>query len=193
MNIDSNNILRVDLYDCYRQAESISVYKALTVREGLDSDVIAICEDDYKLLHPFAMEAASKIADHAGYIQCANETGLDALTNDCETEDCETPLEEVPESTKLKGESMDPDLKDLILFNIDELASVDLNRYTVVQTYIQEAITHYILMKWYHTVARYDFSRQEEELYNNALSKVRFNSVTNKKRVNIHRKPRPFG
>lgn len=190
--MDTNNILRVDLYDCYRYAERVSVYRAQGM--GLDPDIFAISEDDYPNLHDFVMEGASKIADKANYIQDACETGLDALTAGCcdpcmESRD----LECVPEEYKLAGESMDPDRKPFIIFNIQELDGVTLHRNTIIQSYIQEALAFYILMKWYNMNGRMDLSALDEVTFNSAVDKVRFNSIVNKKRKSVKRPYRPFG
>jgi hypothetical protein len=196
MNVDVKNVLRVDLTDCYRDAERITVYRSHNINEGLQSDQLSICESDYSMLHVFAMEACAKIADAANYINSASETGLDALTHyptETDTEYENEILSEVPQTVKLKGESMDSGLKDLVVFGIEEIEGRELIKYTVLQTYIKEAITHYILMKWYHTAGMYKDRNEENALYELALNKVTFNSVVNKKRVKSVRKFRHFG
>jgi hypothetical protein len=196
MNVDDKNILRVDLTDCYRAAERISVYRSNNIEGGLKSDEISICESDYPLLHEFAMEACSKIADASNYIRTASESGIDALTYDTSEESSyykDKALGHIPQGIKLEGESMDRGFKDLVLFGLEELEGREFIKYTVLQTYIREAIVHYILMKWYHTIGMFQDRNQENSLFEEALGHLRFNSVVNKKRVNTSRKFRHFG
>lgn len=196
MSVDQSNLLRVDLSDCYRAAERISVYRSHNIENGLRSDQIAICESDFPLLHDFATEACSKIADSANYIRTATETGLEALTYR-PTEESEfyasQDLSHVPTRVKLEGESMSAGEKDLVVFGLEELQGREFIKHTVLQTYIKEAITHYILAKWYHTAGLYSDRDQENKMYEEALGNIRFNSVTNKKRVKTVRTHRHFG
>jgi hypothetical protein len=188
--MDLKNILRLDIERIYHETEQRSVDIAESVDPtGETHDVIVICGADYPQLHTFLVRGTSEIADKANYIKCANETGLDAITASCPPEYCCTDdLSKQPQETKLKGELLDTDYSNVVVFNIPELENVELERRTIVQSYLHEAIICFLLYKWYQLKAKPDLMNMYKMLFDDEVGKVRFNSVTNIKRKNYSRR-----
>ena len=191
MAIDSNNIVRVDLTAVFDACRTQSALRSEAMDRGESIDIVAIGPDRYHAIIDFALEATAKIADSANYIENTEQTGLDALTRQFNSQEGNE-LSATNESQKFPGEAMDPDLKPQMIFNIPELENVNVQKNTIVQQYIKEAMTHYILYKWYDMRGYFDFGSQEKDKYEEALRKVGFNSINNTKRKGAKRKPRMF-
>jgi hypothetical protein len=196
--IDTKNILRLDIEKIYHQTEQRSVDIAESVDPtGQSHDVIVICGADYPTLHDFLILGTSEIADRGTYVKCDNQTGLDAITAHCPPEFCCSPkagdccdddsLSRQPQGKKLLGEMMDPNPVNQVIFNVPELAHVDLIRRTVVQSYIHEAIIAFLLYKWYQLKAKGDLMNLYRQEFEERVDNVRNNSVTNIKRKNFRR------
>lgn len=185
MAVDSSNILRVELLDIYQSLEKISAHRAEAFDGGETVDVIAIVEDDREDVYPDIMLACALIADAANYVQNQDQNGLDALTRISDGIYEGYTLDYVPEKEKLIGESLDPDERDTLSFTVPELENFTPNKYTIVQTYIKEAIVRFVLSRWYHMKNKQQFSKEELELFEEAIGNLKFNSVTNKKRRSV--------
>ena len=183
--VDSANIVRVDLQEVFTECERQSAARSHAIDGGKTVDVIAIVEDDYDDIYTFFMEGAAKIADACNYVQSVDQDGLDALTRSQPNSVDDKSVLEAKEHEKFTGEAMDPDQKTLMIFDVPGLEGFYKN--TIVQQYIKEALTHYILFKWYHIKAQFGFSREENQLYETALGICRFNSITNTKRKKVRR------
>lgn len=185
MATDSSNILRIELNDIYDSLEKISAHRSDALDRGETVDVLAIVEDDREDVYSDIMLACALIADAANYVQNEGQNGLDALTRTSNGDYDGLDLDMVPEKTKLIGESLDPNLRDILIFSVPELENFTPNKYTIVQEYVKEAIVRFTLSKWYHMKNMLQWAMEEEALFNKALSKVKFNSVTNKKRRSV--------
>lgn len=192
--MDTKNILRLDIDRIYKETESRSIDIAESVDpSGEMNDVIVICGADYEQLHHFLIRGTSEIADRANYVSCADETGLDAITAQCPPEYCcSDDLKEMPSFPKLKGELMDTSYTNQIIFNIPELQNIKLERHTIVQSYIKEAIISYLLAAWYELKAKPDLAVLYQSKFEKEVQKVKFNSVVNQKRLSSSRKYRYF-
>lgn len=192
--MDTSNIVRLDIEKIYNETEKRSVDIAESVDQtGQSHDVIVICGADYPQLHVFLTRGISEIADRANYVKCANETGLDAITARCPPEYCcSDDLSDQPQETKLLGELLDTDMGNQIIFNVPELQDVELDRRTVVQAYIHEAIISFLLYKWYQLKAKGELMSLYKSIFEDEIGKVRYNSVTNLKRKNFNRKFRYY-
>lgn len=185
MAVDNSNILRVELLDIYDILEKISAFKSEAFDGGETVDVLAIVEDNRKDVYPDIMLACARIADAANYIQNQNQNGLDALTRTSDGIYEGYTLDYVPEKEKLIGESLDPDERDTLSFTVPELENFTPNKYTVVQEYIKEAIVRFVLSRWYEMKNMQQFSKEQFELFEDAIGNLKFNSVTNKKRRSV--------
>jgi hypothetical protein len=192
--MDTSNILRVDISKIYLEAESRSVDIAESIDPtGVRHDVLVICGADYPQLHEFMVRGTSEIADRANYLNCDTETGLQAITAKCPTDYCcDTDLTTLPETPKINGELLDTSISNFILFNIPELENVDLDRRSVVQSYLKEAIISYLLSEWYGLKAEPSMYQFYAGKFENEVQKVRFNSITNKKTRSSRRKYRLY-
>ncbi|MEC7753776.1 MAG: hypothetical protein VYB44_07085 [Bacteroidota bacterium] len=185
MAVDSSNILRVELLDIYQSLERISAHRSEAHDGGETVDVLAIVQDDREDVYPDIMLACAKIADAANYVQNQDQNGLDALTRTSDGIYEGYTLDYVPEKEKMIGESLDPNTRDILVFSHPELENFTPNKYTIVQEYIKEAIVRFVLSRWYHMKNLKQYSIEEEELFEEALSEIKFNSVTNKKRKSV--------
>lgn len=185
MAVDNSNILRVELNDIYDSLERISAHRSEAFDQGETVDIFAIVEDDRTDVYPDIMLACAEIADKSNYIRNENENGLDALTRvsngDYEGED----LDLVPEKTKLIGESLDPNERDTLTFSVEEMTNFTPNKYTIIQEYIKDAIIHFTLHRWYTMKNSQQFAQEEYQLFDRAMTNIRFNSITNRKRRSV--------
>lgn len=209
MSVDTKNIIRTDLQEIYNDCKERTFRKCLALK--LDPDSYAISGHETGQLHLFALEGASKIANHASMIKYHSQTGIDALSfyQDLETPedadsyvdpDSETANDETVEdpdgNTILvsdiagreheSGEKLSKEIQDLIVFQIDDLEE-DYNRYTVVQQFIKSALTNYILYKWWELMGQYNEAKVEMAAFMDMADDVRFNAVSTNKQKNVAR------
>lgn len=187
MAVNDFNNLRVDLSDIYKECERRTSFHSRVFEEGELNQRIVICEDDYEQLYKFSEEAANMIANNANYISCATETGLEALTADFTEEEPnandESTLEDLNERQKQTGELLVKGEMDTMTFNVDELEGMDIKRFTIIQGFIRSAILEYILYKWYSMCRINDEAQKALAEFDKFNKLVRFNSITNRKRV----------
>lgn len=193
MAVNDFNKLRVDLTDIYKECRKRTSFHSRVYQSDLLDQEVVICEDDYDQLYKFSEEAANLIANNANYISCANQTGLEALTADFTEEEPnvndEIALEDLNERQKQTGELLVKGEMDTLDFNVEEIEGMDIKRFTIIQGFIRSAILEYILYKWYSVCRINDEAQKAYAEFDKFNTKVRFNSITNRKRV---KKNRPY-
>lgn len=98
-------------------------------------------------------------------------------------------VNDISGEAKDPGEKLDPQSNhDYIEFyGVDDLDDSNLLRWTVVQTYIKEAIIEGILYQWFKYVAQYDLSKVHASEFDRAIKDVKWNSVRTAKYVKTGR------
>ena len=185
MAIDNSNLLRVDLNDVYDLIENISAHRSQALDEGQTVDIMAVVEDDRIKIYPFIILATAEIADRSNYIQNVHQNGLEALTRSTDGDFVDQEIDMVPEKHKLMGESLSPNPLDTLVFAVPELENFTPNKYTIIQEYIKEAIVRFALYKWYAMLNASQFASEEYQFFERAVSQLRFNSITNRKRKSV--------
>lgn len=196
MQLDTSNILRVDLQDIYNSCEHQTAIHSRIFNEDKSNQEIVICKDDYAIIHPWAMEAASLVADACNYITSTNQSGLDAIT-DRSTEQIPNPYNEkeildLTQTQKQTGERLNQGLMDILTFNVEQMEGMLPLKYTVTQTYIRSAIVEYVLFKWYELNKITDAMRlkyEQFEFWKNELRTITFN---NQKAIKVRKPYRLF-
>ena len=129
MAVNEFNANRVDLRDIYRECEKRTSFHSRVYQENKLAQEVVISEEDYDQLYKFSEEAANLIANHANYITCSTQTGLEAITSDYSTENPnpydETPLEYLNERQKQSGELLEKGEMDTLEFNVPELDALE--------------------------------------------------------------------
>lgn len=195
MQIDISNIIRVDLQDIYNSCEEQTAYHSRVINNNEEYLRIIICQDDYRLIHPWAMEAASLIADSCNYISNAGQTGLDAISNpyasgQTNPNDSKNPSD-LMQNEKQTGEYLSKEELDEIEFNVEQMFNISPLKYTVIQTYLRAAIIEYVLYKWYELNRIADSSAIKYQTFEEWVSKLENNSLNNQKAIKT-RKPYRF-
>lgn len=188
MPTDSSNLVRVDIEEVFLECRRISQHKSQALDGGKTYNQIAIEEDEHDDIYNFFMEGAAKIADACNYVTTVDQDGLDALTRTEPNEVDEKSVIAAEEYEKFTGEALDPDEKTVMEFNVPGL--VDFYKNTIIQQYIKEALTYYILYKWYDMKHFIEIAEVQKSRYEEALGKCRFNSITNTKRKKVKRPSR---
>lgn len=193
---DTFNSIRVDLQEIYDHCEERTTYHSRIHKEDLQNQEIVICIDDYRLIHAFANEAASLIADAANYITDTNQTGIEALTANFTEEspnenDSKTILQ-LMNNEKQTGELLNKGAMDVMQFNVRQMEGFTPLKYTVTQTYIRSAMIEYILFKWYELNKINDAMKNAYDQYEKWLTKVRNNTFAHQKTVNTRKNYRLF-
>lgn len=184
MNVDSKNLLRVDIVDIYKDCKNRTNIYAMA--QGLDVNKFTINSNTMDLVHTFAIEGSGLIADKSSMVKSATQSGFDALTFDEELDDQEETdedglvIDQMGENLS-EGEKLTSGIMDLVLFEIEDVRS-EWNRYTVVQNYIKTAMVHYILYKYYATLGMMDAAAINKVAYEENLENVKYNSVRNHER-----------
>lgn len=196
MAVNTFNSLRVDLKDIYKECGQRTSFHSRVYQEDELNQKVVISDDDYEILYRFTEEAANLIANHANYITCSSQTGLEALTADF-TEENPNPydvvaLEDLNERQKQTGELLDKGEMDTLEFNISQIEDMDAKRYSIVKGFIRSAILEYILYKWYSMNRINDEAQKAFTEFEKFKDLVRFNSVTNRKRVKKTRNYRAY-
>ena len=196
MAVDTSNNVRVDLQDIYNACEEESAYHSRMMNNNEDHQRIIICSDDYRLIHPWAMEAASIIADSCNYITNTSQTGLDAISNPY-TEGDPNPNdgEEVIDlmvNQKQTGEYLSKAVMDTLEFNVEQMDGMTPIKYTVTQTYIRAAIIQYVLYKWYEVNRLTDSMAMKYQSFENWITKLGNNSLSNQKAIKTRKPYRLF-
>lgn len=200
MAVNDFNSNRVDLKDIYRECEKRTSFHSRVYQGDELNQSIVISADDYDQLFRFSDEAANLIANHANYITCSTQTGLEALTADFTEQDPNphdtVALEDLDERQKQTGELLDKGEMDILEFNIPELDNLKedekIKRYNIVKGFIRSAILEYILYKWYSMTRVNDEAQKSLQEHEKFKDLVRFNSVTNRKRVKKTRSYRAY-
>lgn len=196
MAINTFNSLRVDLKDIYKECGQRTSFHSRVYQEDELNQKVVISDDDYEILYRFTEEAANLIANHANYITCSSQTGLEALTADFTEENPNpydaVPLEDLNERQKQTGELLDKGEMDTLEFNISQIEDMDAKRYSIVKGFIRSAILEYILYKWYSMNRINDEAQKAFTEFEKFKDLVRFNSVTNRKRIKKSRNYRAY-
>lgn len=196
MQIDSSNNIRVDLQDIYNSCEEQTAYHSRMINNNEEHQRIIICPDDYRLIHPWAMEAASLIADSCNYISNAGQTGLEAISNpfaagQTNPNDSKSPSD-LMQNEKQTGEYLSKEEMDEIEFNVEQMFDLSPLKYTVIQTYIRAAIIEYVLYKWYELNRLTDSMSMKYRGFEEWVSKLENNSLNNQKVIKTRRPYRIF-
>lgn len=189
MALDTFNSIRVDLQEVYNRCEQRTTYHSRIHKDDLQNQEIVICKDDYEIIHSFANEAASLIADAANYITSTSQTGFEALT-DPYTEENPNPYDEceikdLRTDQKQTGEYLDKDEMDTMQFNVTQMEGITPLKYTVIQTYITSAMVEYILFKWYELNKIMDAMAMAREQWEHWLKEVKNNTISNQKAIRV--------
>lgn len=196
MAINDFNNLRVDLLDIYKECEHRTSLHSRVFEANSMNQEIVICRDDYPVLHSFANTAASIIADNSNYITHTNQTGFEALTSSYTPNEPnlfdDNELIDLDEREKQTGELLVKGEMDTLDFGITNTEGVDIKRYSIVQTYMRNAILEYILFKWYSDNRINDESRKAWDQFTTFKDHLRFNSIANIKRKKLNRKYRLY-
>ncbi len=166
------------------------------INNNEDNQRIIICADDYRLIHPWAMEASSLIADSCNYISNANQTGLEAISNPYSSgqtnpNDAKDILD-LTVNQKQTGEYLSKDEMDEIEFNVEQMFDLSPLKYTVIQTYIRAAIIEYVLFKWYELNRLTDSMAMKYRSFEDWVMKLRNNSLSNQKAIRTKKPYRLF-
>lgn len=187
MALDTSNNIRVDLQEIYNACEEQSAYHSRIVENDSFNQVIAICRDDYKMIHSWASEAAVLIADRCNYIKDTTQTGLDAISNPYTTENPnphdEKDITDLTSKQKQTGEYLSKGVMDTIQFNVDQMDNYNPLKYTITQTQIRAAIIEYILFKWYELNKINDAMQLKYKQFEFWINKLANNSLNNLKAV----------
>lgn len=187
MAVNDFNSLRVDLKDIYRECEKRTSFHSRVYQGDELNQKVVISQDDYDQLYRFSEEAANLVANHANYITNTVQTGLEAITADFTEEEPnvndEYELPELNEREKQTGEFLVKEEMDTLEFNVSEIEEMDFKRYTIIQGFIRSAILEYILYKWYSMCRINDEAQKALVEHEKFKDLVRFNSITNRKRV----------
>lgn len=197
MPIDDSNILRVDLYEIFKEAEHLTSIKSRMIEDDALAQKIIISPDEYILLVSFMNDATSIIADAGSYVYTSEMSGLDSLT-DRYTEENPNPndefeLQDLNWLQKKSGELLKDDQQPILIFSMPELEGSLVYKWTVVQTFIKGAILEYILHKWYRHNGLNEDAAMAYQMFEMWVDKIRFNSVSNIKNIGKSRKFRPYG
>jgi hypothetical protein len=195
MTLDSSNNVRVDLQEIYNSAEKRTAYHSRIHNNDEDNQRIIICKDDYDLIHPWAMEAASMIADTCNYITDTTQTGLDAISNPhvgSTNPNDEKEIIDLMINQKQTGEYLSKEVMDSLQFNVDQLSDLTPLKYSVTQTYIRAAVIEYVLFKWYELNKITDAMAMADEEWAKWLNKLLSNSFNSLKTLNTRKSYRLF-
>lgn len=196
MALDTSNNVRVDLQDIYNACEEESAYHSRMINNDEEHQRIIICRDDYRLIHPWAMEAASIIADSCNYITNASQTGLDAISNPY-TEENPNPNDEkevidLMVNQKQTGEYLSKSEMDTLEFNVEQMDGMTPLKYSVTQTYIRAAIIQYVLYKWYEVNRLTDSMAMKYRSFEDWVNKLGNSSLANQKAIKTRKPYRLF-
>jgi hypothetical protein len=183
---DTKNILRFDLEEIYEECQSITEAKSRAL--ALNTDIFSISSGVKNQIHQFALEGAGIIANNASLIRHSTQTGLDGITYQQSVDEPDpVPVNEFDKEIPINGQCADEGQKlnkgimDMVLFEIEDVDS-EINRYTLVQSFIRSAMIHYILYKWYKTVGKIDVASIEKDEFDYFTGLVNFNAVKNQNR-----------
>ena len=196
MALDTSNNVRVDLQDIYNACEEQTAYHSRMINNDEHHQRIIICADDYRLIHPWAMEASSLIADCCNYITNATQTGLDAISNpfgagQTNPNDEKEPID-LMVNQKQTGEYLSKAVMDTLQFNVEQMTGMTPLKYTVTQTYIRAAIIEYVLFKWYELNRLTDSMSMKYKSFEDWVSKLQNNSLNNIKAIKTKKPYRLF-
>ena len=196
MALDTSNNVRVDLQDIYNSCEEQTAYHSRMINNNEDNQRIIICADDYRLIHPWAMEAATLIADSCNYITNTSQTGLEAISNpygagQTNPNDAEDILD-LTVDKKQTGEYLSKTAMDTLQFNVEQMVGLTPLKYSVTQTYIRAAIIEYVLFKWYELNRLTDSMAMKYRSFEDWVLKLRNNSLSNQKAIRTKKPYRLF-
>lgn len=196
MAVDSSNNVRVDLQEIYNACEEQTAYHSRMINNDEHHQRIIICEDDYNLIHPWAMEASSIIADSCNYITNTSQTGLEAISNPYESgETNPNDAQEVIDlmiNQKQTGEYLIKADMDTLEFNVEQMDGVTPLKYSVTQSYIRAAIIEYVLYKWYELNRLTDSMAMKYNSFEQWINKLKNNSLNNQKTIKTRKPYRLF-
>lgn len=199
---DTKNDVRIDFPEIFQDIEEHCAHN-LNALNVADWDRYAIGEVDQNRVYQFVQEASADIANQAHMIKHRTQTGIDALTDYQELEypeldasyDSEDREVTGPDATTLELNDISgrrhhaeqklsaSDTPDTIeLFTIEGLEPENKTRYTVIQTFIKQALVHYVLMKWWLMKIQPQLAESNQIMYKNALDSLIHNSVHNQLR-----------
>jgi len=208
---DEKNDVRIDFPEIFQEIKEQCAHNLNSTSVG-DWDRYVIGESDTNRVYQFVQEASADIANQAHMIKHRSQTGIDALTNYQELEypeldasydeeartvtspDGETiELNDIPGRRHAAEQKLNPsDAPDTIeLFTVEGLEPENKTRYTVVQTFIKQAVVHYVLMKWWLMKIQPQLAESNQIMYENALGSLIHNSVHNQERKNVRAQMRP--
>lgn len=196
MALDTSNNVRVDLQDIYNSCEEQTAYHSRMINNNEDNQRIIICADDYRLIHPWAMEAATLIADSCNYITNTSQTGLEAISNpygsgQTNPNDAEDILD-LTADKKQTGEYLSKTAMDTLQFNVEQMVGLTPLKYSVTQTYIRAAIIEYVLFKWYELNRLTDSMAMKYRSFEDWVNKLKNNSLSNQKAIRTKKPYRLF-
>lgn len=193
MALDTSNNVRVDLQEIYNSAEEQSDKHAREYASSEDSKQnIVICQDDYRLIHAWAMEAAVLIADYCNYITSTSQTGLDAISNPY-SDGNPNPNDEVEnvrlltQNQKQTDEYLSKESMDTLQFNVEQMQGMTPLKYSITQSQIRAVIIEYILFKWYELNKITDAMSMKWQQVQYWLGQLQTNSLNNQKAINARK------
>ena len=196
MNLDTSNILRVDLQEIYNSCEHQTALHSRIHNEDKNNQEVIICRDDYAVIHAWAMEAASLIADACNYITNTNQSGLDAITDHFTQADPnpndEKDLIDLTVNEKQTGERLSSQMMDILTFSVEQMEGMLPLKYTVTQTYIRSAIVEYVLFKWYELNKIQDAMRLKYEQFGFWKNELLTNTFNSQKTIQTRKAYRYF-
>lgn len=209
--VDSKNALRVDIPQIFEEIQEQCAHNLDSTTYPEERwDRLSINESDQNRIWIFIEEASADIANNAHMIKHHEQTGLDALTyyevlecpEDFDTDGDrevtgpdQTPinLNDIPGRIHFEQQKLDASatMQQVSLFSVDGLEPTEKNRYTIVQTFIKQALVHYVLMKWWMMKMQPTLAESNQMMYNNALQNIIHNAIHNQKRKGVRTKMRP--
>lgn len=188
MAVDTSNNVRVDLQEMFNSCEELSE-KHFRREHGESPDFqhLVITKDDYRVIFPWANDAAVLIADRCNYITNTTQTGLDAISNPYTTENPnpndETEIVDLTQDKKQTGEYLSKAVMDTMEFNVDQMEDMTPLKYSVTQSQIRAAMIEFILFKWYELNNQPASMAMKWSQFQFWLNQLANNSLNNQKAI----------
>jgi len=188
MAVDTSNNVRVDLQEMFNSCEEQSEkHFRREFGELPDFQHLVITKDDYRVIFPWANDAAVLIADRCNYITNTSQTGLDAISNPYTTENPnphdEEEIVDLVQSQKQTGEYLSKAVMDTMEFNVDQMQDYNPLQYSVTKSQIRAAMIEYILFKWYELNGQANSMAMKWQQFQFWLNQLANNSLNNQKAI----------